>query len=79
MNIYLTGIPPLDGLLKFLIIWASIDIVVISTYWYAKTVIQVQFPNWWRQNICDEGPEIEPMFDEGIPVTSDSLTSGNIN
>ena len=50
----------MDWLLKFLIIWFSIDVVVIATGWYVENAIRVQFPNWWREVICGDGLKIEP-------------------
>ncbi len=52
----------MDGLLKFLIIWFSIDVVVIATGYYAANVIKPRFPDWWRRVIADAEPEIEPEF-----------------
>lgn len=53
--------------LKLLIIWVSTDVVAIATYWYATSVIKVQFPNWWERVICDDYPLIVPAFDEVAP------------
>jgi len=50
----------MDGLLKFLIIWFSIDVVVIATGYYAANVIKPHFPDWWRAVISSDRPEIEP-------------------
>ena len=50
----------MDGLLKFLTIWFSIDVVVIATGCYAVNVIKSHFPDWWRAVICGDGSEIEP-------------------
>jgi hypothetical protein len=52
----------MDWLLRLVVIWFSLDVVIIATGWYAKSTIKVQFPNWWRRVICDKGPEIEPEF-----------------
>jgi hypothetical protein len=52
----------MDGLLKFLIIWFSIDVVVIATGYYAANVIKPYFPDWWSAVICGDGSEIEPEF-----------------
>ena len=52
----------MDGLLKFLIIWFSIDVVVIATGYYAANVIKPHFPDWWRAVIFSDRPVIEPEF-----------------
>jgi hypothetical protein len=60
-------------LLKLLVIWFSIDVVVIATGWYALKVIRRQFPNWWRQVIVDDMPENEPEPETAsppVPATS---------
>jgi hypothetical protein len=49
----------MDWLLKLVVIWFSLDVVLIATGWYAISTIKIQFPNWWRRVICDKGPEIE--------------------
>jgi hypothetical protein len=46
----------MDWLLKFLLIWLSIDVVIIATGWYAVTVIKPYFPNWWRRAVVDDAP-----------------------
>lgn len=47
----------LEWLLKFAVIWISIDAVVMATGWYMTTTIRPLFPNWWRQVVVDEDPE----------------------
>lgn len=62
----------MDELLKVLIIWGSIDIVILATGLYLGNVIRVHFPNWWKQVICDDGPDIEPELNQvasAFPVT----------
>lgn len=43
-------------LLKILIVWASIDVVVITSGFYMGNVVRVHFPNWWKQIVCDDYP-----------------------
>lgn len=38
-------------LFKFLVLWLAIDVVILSTSWYAITVIRPRFPAWWERNI----------------------------
>lgn len=68
----------MNWLLNILIVWISIDIVVIATGWYILEVIMVQFPNWSRRVICDDGPELEPElepeFDDLVIITNDSIS-----
>jgi hypothetical protein len=44
--------------LQLIVIWLSIDILVIATGWYAVTTIKPYFPNWWKRTIADIEPEI---------------------
>jgi hypothetical protein len=53
----------MDELLKFLVIWGGIDVVVVATGLYLGNVIRIHFPNWWKQVICDEGPDVEPELE----------------
>jgi len=46
----------MDWLLKFVVLWLSIDVVIIATAWYAATLIKPQWPNWWRRVVVDEDP-----------------------
>ena len=45
-------------LLQLIVIWLTIDILVITTGWYAVTTIKPYFPNWWKRTIADIEPEI---------------------
>jgi hypothetical protein len=56
----------MNWLLNFLIIWVSIDIVVIATDWYAESVIRTQFPNWWKRVICDDLPDTGSELDSVV-------------
>ena len=44
----------MEYLLKVVVIWLSIDILIIATGWYAATVIKPNFPNWWRRVVVDD-------------------------
>ena len=46
--------------LKFVVIWLSIDIVVLATAWYAVNTLKQYFPDWWERVIACE---VEPDFD----------------
>jgi hypothetical protein len=48
----------MEWFLKLVVIWVSIDVVIIATAWYIVSVIKPHFPNWWRQTIVAEEPEI---------------------
>jgi len=42
--------------LQLIVIWLSIDILIIATGWYAVTTIKPYFPNWWKRTIADVEP-----------------------
>ena len=45
--------------LQLLIIWLSIDGVVIATGWYVVT-LKPYFPNWWERVIaCEVEPDLD--------------------
>lgn len=44
---------------QFLIVWLSIDVVIIATGWYGITTIKRVSPYWWEQVIACE---VEPRF-----------------
>lgn len=43
----------MQRVLEFIIIWLSIDIVLISTGWYATTTISQLCPKWWQRVVVD--------------------------
>jgi len=47
----------MDWLLKFTVIWISIDIVIAATIWYGISTIRPRYPNWWRRVVVDDEPE----------------------
>jgi hypothetical protein len=47
-----------DWLLKIVIIWFSIDTLVISTAWYTATTLRQIKPDWWRQVVLEENDEL---------------------
>ncbi len=52
--------------LQLIIIWLSIDIIIIATGWYMLTLKQY-FPDWWERVIACEvksGFELEPAVIE---------------
>lgn len=58
----------MSWLLQLIIIWLSIDILIIATGWYAVTTIKPYFPNWWKRTIADVEPDanIEPELVETL-------------
>jgi len=48
----------MNWLLKAAIIWLSIDVITLATYWYAAAEIRPRFPDWWRRVIVDEEWEV---------------------
>jgi hypothetical protein len=44
----------LEWLLKFLVIWLSIDIIIIATVWYCNSTLKPFCPDWWRRVIVDD-------------------------
>jgi hypothetical protein len=45
-------------LIKVIVIWLSIDTLVIATAWYSITTLRHIKPNWWRQVVVEEYDEI---------------------
>ncbi|MBE7551285.1 MAG: hypothetical protein HS126_09460 [Anaerolineales bacterium] len=45
--------------LKLLVVWLSVDVVVIASGLYLIRVIKPRFPNWWRQAVADERPSVK--------------------
>lgn len=43
----------MDWLLKVVTIWLSIDVMVITTFWYLSLIIPKRWPIWWREFIVD--------------------------
>lgn len=43
--------------LQLIIIWLSVDIVVMATGWYGVTTIKPKFPHWWKRVIADVEPD----------------------
>lgn len=45
--------------LQLILIWLSIDLIIIATGWYIVTLKQY-FPNWWEQVIaCEVKPGLD--------------------
>ncbi len=57
--------------LQLIIIWLSIDIVVIATGWYGVTTIKPKFPNWWKRVIAD----VEPDYADKVETTVETFES----
>ena len=47
----------MSWLLQLIVIWLSIDILIIATGWYAVTTIKPYFPIWWKRTIADMEPD----------------------
>lgn len=47
-------------LLEFLIIWISLDIIILATYWYLVNTVKPLCSNWWNRNIVFE---VDAHFD----------------
>ena len=48
----------MDWLLYVLVIWISLDIIILATCWYACTTIAPRWPELWRQIVVDDEPEM---------------------
>ncbi|MBN1218814.1 MAG: hypothetical protein JXM69_07795 [Anaerolineae bacterium] len=42
--------------LKFVVLWLCLDVVILSTVWYAINEIRPRYPNWWKRVIVDDDP-----------------------
>jgi hypothetical protein len=58
----------MSWLLQLIVIWLSLDILIIATGWYAVTTLKPYFPNWWKRTIADVEPDanIEPEMVETL-------------
>ena len=48
----------LELIIKFAIIWMSIDLVILATTWYLWGTIRVYYPDWWYRVIVDGEPNV---------------------
>ncbi len=55
--------------LQLIVIWLSLDILIIATGWYAVTTLKPYFPNWWKRTIADVEPEIVESLETPILAT----------
>ena len=46
----------MNWLVKLVVIWMSIDILMLATSWYGVTVIKPRYPDWWKRVIVDHEP-----------------------
>jgi|GEM_PF-6044156 len=44
----------MEWLLKLVVIWLSIDILIIATGWYFVTTIKPLCPGWWKRVVVDD-------------------------
>jgi hypothetical protein len=47
----------MEWLLRLVVLWLSLDIVLVATAWYAITTIKPRWPNWWEQAVVGVEPE----------------------
>ncbi|HMQ54915.1 MAG TPA: hypothetical protein PKE64_22325 [Anaerolineae bacterium] len=50
----------MDWMIKLAVLWICFDIVVVSTSWYIKNIIEPRWPEWWERAIVG----VEPCFEE---------------
>jgi hypothetical protein len=50
----------MDWIFKLIVLWLSFDIVMVSTSWYIKSIIEPRWPEWWERAIVG----VEPRFEE---------------
>jgi len=41
-----------------LVIWLSLDALILSVAWAAVYIIEPRWPVWWRDDIVDRYPDI---------------------
>lgn len=62
----------MSWLWQLVLIWLSIDILIIATGWYAVSTIKPHFPDWWKRTIADIEPdtsaELETVETSEAPV-----------
>ena len=44
----------MDGLIKIIGIWVSIDTLAIATGWYLVATVKHYYPDWWRRIIAED-------------------------
>ena len=49
-------------LLEFAVLWLSAGVFIVATSWYAATIIERRWPDWWRQHIVGDAPNLGPPF-----------------
>jgi hypothetical protein len=67
----------MDWLFKLVVIWLSLDVLIIATGWYAVKAIKPLFPNWWKEVIADNAPETRPVYILRSFIPPTTLTSGH--
>lgn len=43
----------MEWLLKVIVIWLSVDVVLIATIWYVVVTVQQLWPDWWARVVAD--------------------------
>jgi hypothetical protein len=46
----------MDWLLKTVVVWLSVDVIIIASAWYGTTTIKPLYPTWWKRVIVDDAP-----------------------
>jgi hypothetical protein len=60
----------MDWLLKLIVIWLSVDVLIMATSWYAVTTIKPHFPNLWRLVIAVNDPNLNKAVPAFVVVSS---------
>ncbi len=47
----------MNGWVHLIIIWLTLDALIIAGIWYGITVVKTRHPQWWKQVIVDDEPD----------------------
>lgn len=64
----------MDWFFKIVTIWLSIDIIVITTFWYLSITIPRFWPTWWREVVVGA---LEPDFRNNYLLYAETATTAN--
>lgn len=66
----------MEWLIKGVIIWFSIDVVLIATCWYLSFIGPRFWPDWWKAVIVDDTLpyEIEGVVPYGAEFNAESIS-----
>lgn len=65
----------MDWLLKGVIVWVSIDVLLIASIWYLSQTIMQLWPDWWREVVVDT---LEPDFTDDLLVFPDEVKRADV-